>query len=110
MESDKIKSNSSSSVYVTGTITNPDLEKIIKSVSYLIQSYIIENIKDNKTSQLNEDYILFDEENYLNIIAEQSDINIIESIKIAPKSIDIYNFIKVNLIYYYFRIYMNQLS
>ena len=62
------KSSSTGHIMLSSTIANPDVKLIIKGVSTLLHSNLLEDVEDNRTINPGSDLYFFDEEKY---IAEQ---------------------------------------
>jgi len=59
------KASSTSTIFVNGTISNPNLNQVIRAVSTLIHSIIIEDIKEGKSINTNSNFYSFCEDKYI---------------------------------------------
>jgi len=89
------KSSSTSTIFVNGTIGNPNLKQAIKAISSLIHSIIIEDIKEGKSISNNSELFNFCEEKYFIENPEKFEYDKINYFRKIPTHQDVYEFIEV---------------
>lgn len=93
------KASSTSTIFVNGLINNPNIKQVIKAVSTLIYSIILEDIKENKTISQDSDFYLFSEEKYISENPALFQNEKILHYRKTPIQEDVYNFLEVLFIY-----------
>jgi hypothetical protein len=95
------KSCSTSSIYLSSSISSPNVDLLIKSVSTIIHSQLIEDMQLGKTVSIKSDLYYFSEEKYVN---ESPGCFYEEKLKIlkkTPNKEELKEFIDVNSILNY---------
>lgn len=88
------KSNSTSSIFISSTINCPNVKVIIKAVSTILQSQLIEDMQLGKTVSSSSDLFYFSEEKYIKESPHSFDEQKIELIKKTPSNEEIHDFIE----------------
>ncbi len=89
------KSCSTSSIYLKSTINSPNVKLIIRAVSLILQSQVIEDFQMGKKISSKSDLFFFSEEKYINELPNCFDEQRIERMKKNPSQDDIIEFIEV---------------
>jgi hypothetical protein len=89
------KSCSTSSIYLTSTINSPNVKSLIKAISTILQSQILEDCQLGKKISSNSDLYYFSEEKYVTEFPECFDDRRIELLKKTPSLEEIIEFIEV---------------
>ena len=89
------KSCSTSSIYLNSTINSPNVKLIIRAVSTILQSQILEDIQLGKKISSKSDLYYFSEEKYINEAPNCFDEARIERMKKTPSQDEIVEFIEV---------------
>jgi len=89
------KSNSTSSIMLDSTINAPNVKLLIKAVSTLIHSNLIEDLQDGKVIHPKSDMYYFSEEKYINENPNVFDEDRIALLRKSPTMEDISGFIEV---------------
>jgi hypothetical protein len=89
------KANSTSSIMLDSTINAPNVKLLIKAVSTLIHSNLIEDLQDGKTIHPKSDMYYFSEEKYINENPNVFDEDRIALLRKTPTMEDISGFIEV---------------
>jgi hypothetical protein len=108
-EKKDIKSCSSSSIYLSSTITQPNVKLLIKAVATILQSQLIEDMQLGKTISTKSDLYYFSEDKYINEFPGYFDEQKIELLHKPPSHEDIVDFIEVKY-YFYTRLYITVLN
>jgi hypothetical protein len=90
-----VKSCSTSSIFLSSTINSPNVKAMIKAVSTILQSQLIEDMQLGKTVSSNSDLYFFSEEKYVQENPNCFDEQRIELIKKTPSNDEIFDFIEV---------------
>ena len=90
-----LKSCSTSSIYLKSTINSPNVKLMIRAVSLILQSQIIEDFQMGKKISSKSDLFFFSEEKYINESPNCFDEQRIERMKKNPSQDDIIEFIEV---------------
>lgn len=96
MEHRDFKSSSTSSIFLTSTINSPDMKSMIKCVSTIIQSQLIEDIHLGKTISQRSDLYYFSENKYIDESPNFFDETRINLIRKTPSLEEISDFIEVS--------------
>jgi len=95
MDSKKdVKSNSTSSIFLTSTINSPDIKSLIKAVATILQSQLIEDIQLGKNISSRSDLYYFSENKYIDEFPSFFDEPRIKLIRTTPALEDISDFIE----------------
>jgi len=89
------KSSSTSSIFLASTISSPNVKMIIKSVSMIIQSQLLEDIQLGKTVTSKSDLFYFSEEKYVGDSPDCFDEERIKLLRRTPSQEEISDFIEV---------------
>lgn len=89
------KANSTSTIFVNGTISNPNLKQVIKAVSALLHSIIIEDIKEGKSIVNTSDFYNFCEDKYIIENPENYEKNKLNYFRKIPTQQEVFEFIEV---------------
>lgn len=89
------KSCSTSSIFLSSTINSPNVKLLIKAVSTILQSQLIEDMQLGKTVSIKSDLFYFSEDKYINENPNSFDGARIELIRKTPNLEDIVDFIEV---------------
>jgi hypothetical protein len=89
------KSCSTSSIYLTSTINSPNVKSLIKAISTILQSQVLEDSQLGKKISSNSDLYYFSEEKYVTDYPECFDERRIELLKKTPSLEEIIEFIEV---------------
>jgi hypothetical protein len=92
------KSCSTSSIFLNSTINSPNVKVIIKAVSTILQSQILEDIQSGKRISSKSDLYYFSEEKYINESPTFFDEVRIERLRKTPSLEEILEFIEVSLL------------
>lgn len=92
------KSNSSSSIFLSSTINSPNVKLLIKAVSMILQSQLLEDIQLGKTVSSKSDLYFFSEDKYVSDAPNCFDDERIKLLRKTPKLEEINDFIEVQLI------------
>jgi hypothetical protein len=92
-----IKSCSTSSIYLVSTINSPNVKLLIRAVSTILQSQLIEDMELGKTVSSKSDLYYFSEDKYVNESPNNFDEGRIELLKKTPNLEDIVEFIEVRI-------------
>lgn len=95
------KSCSTSSIYLSSSIYSPNVDLLIKSVSTIIHSQLIEDMQLGKTVSQKSDLFYFSEEKYVNESAGYYDEERQKFLKRTPNQEELNEFIDVNNFLYY---------
>jgi hypothetical protein len=90
-----LKSSSTSSIYLTSTINSPNVKLIIRAVSTILQSQILEDIQLRKKISSKSDLYYFSEEKYIKESPTCFDEIRIERMRKTPSIEEIDEFIEV---------------
>jgi hypothetical protein len=90
-----VKSCSTSSIYLSSTIKCPNIKLLIKAVSTIIQSQLLEDIQLGKTVSPKSDLYYFSEDKYVNEMPSYFDDERIKLLKKTPTQEEIFEFIEV---------------
>ena len=90
------KSCSTSSIYLSSTIYSPNVDLLIKAVSTIIHSQLIEDMQLGKTVSQKSDLYIFSEEKYVNESAGYFDEERQKFLKRTPNQEELKEFIDVN--------------
>jgi hypothetical protein len=99
MENRDFKSSSTSSIFLTSTMNSPDMKSMIKCVSTIIQSQLIEDIQLGKTISTRSDLYYFSENKYIEETPSFFDETRINLIRKTPSLEEISDFIEVILFF-----------
>ena len=91
----EIKSSSTSSIFLSSTINSPNVKSLIKAVSMIIQSQLLEDLHLGKTVSSKSDLFYFSEEKYVKEFPHCFDEDRIKLIKKTPTQEEINDFIEV---------------
>lgn len=94
------KSSSTSSIFLSSTVNSPNVKAIVKAVSTILQSQLIEDMQLGKTISTNSDLYFFSEEKYVQENPNCFDEQRIELIKKTPSNDEIFDFIEVKILFY----------
>lgn len=97
-ETKDIKSNSTSSIFLSSTLNSPNVKQMIKAVSMILQSQLLEDIQLGKTVSSKSDLYFFSEDKYVNESPNCFDDDRIKLLRKTPSQEEINDFIEV-LIY-----------
>lgn len=89
------KSCSTSSIFLNSTISYPNVKLLIKAVSSILQSQLIEDMQLGKTISTKSDLYYFSEDKYINEYPGCFDEQRIEMLHKTPSQEDIIDFIEV---------------
>ena len=95
------KSCSTSSIYLSSSISSPNVDLLIKSVSTIIHSQLIEDMQLGKTVSTNSDLYYFSEEKYVNESPGCFYEEKLKFLKKTPNEEELNEFIDVNSILNY---------
>jgi hypothetical protein len=90
-----IKSCSTSSIYLSSSIYSPNVDLLIKSVSTIIHSQLIEDMQLGKTVSQKSDLYFFSEEKYVNDSPGYLDEDRCKFLKKIPNQEEVAEFIEV---------------
>lgn len=96
-EEKDFKSCSTSSIFLSSTINFPNVKLLIKAVSTILQSQLIEDMQLGKTISTKSDLYYFSEDKYINEYPGMFDEHRIELLRKTPSHEDIVDFIEVIL-------------
>jgi hypothetical protein len=97
MKYNEYKSCSTSSIFLNSTINSPNIKIIIKAVSTILQSQIIEDIQLGKIVSPKSELFFFSEEKYIKEAPNCFDDVRIERLRKTPSLEEISEFIEVNI-------------
>lgn len=92
------KSSSTSSIFLSSTINSPNVKLLIKAVSMIIQSQLLEDMQLGKTVSSKSDLYFFSEDKYVNEFPNCFDEERIRLLKKTPSQEEINDFIEVNFL------------
>jgi len=90
------KSSSTSTILLNSTINAPNVKLLIKAVSTLIHSNLIEDLQEGKTINPKSDMYFFSEDKYISENPNVFDEDRIALLRKTPTMEDISGFIEVN--------------
>jgi hypothetical protein len=88
------KSSSTSNLFLDSTISKPNIQNLIKSVSLILQSQLNEDLKLGKQILPQSELYFFSEDKYVNDFPQYFDKQRIENIHKVPSFEDMYSFIE----------------
>lgn len=91
-----MKSSSTSAIYLTSTISSPNVKHTIKAVATILHSQLIEDRELGKKISPNSDLYCFSEDKYINDFPCYFDEQRIEYITKVPELEEISEFIEVS--------------
>jgi hypothetical protein len=89
------KSCSTSSIFLSSTINSPNVKLLIRAVSTILQSQLIEDMQLGKTVSVKSDLYLFSEDKYVSDNPNCFDEQRIELLRKTPSQEDLVEFIEV---------------
>ena len=93
------KSSSTSSIFLSSTINSPNVKLLIKAVSMIIQSQLLEDIQLGKTVSPKSDLYYFSEDKYVNDAPTCFDDERIKLLRKTPSHEEINDFIEVKKLF-----------
>jgi hypothetical protein len=94
-EKKDIKSNSTSSIFLSSTISSPNVKQMIKAVSMILQSQLLEDMQLGKTVSPKSDLYYFSEDKYVLESPDYFDDERIKNLRRTPSQEEINDFIEV---------------
>lgn len=91
------RSSSTSSIFLSSTINSPNVKLLIKAVSMIIQSQLLEDMQLGKTVSPKSDLYFFSEEKYVADAPHCFDEDRIKLLRKTPSQEEINDFIEVGL-------------
>jgi len=104
------KSCSTSSIFLKSSIYSPNVEMLIKSVSTIIHSQVMEDMQLGKSVSPKSDLFYFSEEKYVNESPGYYDEERLKFLKKTPTQEELCEFIEVNMCYFNIRPFIIVLS
>jgi hypothetical protein len=95
-EKKDIKSNSTSSIFLSSTINSPNVKQMIKAVSMILQSQLLEDMQLGKTVSTKSDLYYFSEDKYVLESPDYFDDDRIKLLRRTPSQEEINDFIEVS--------------
>lgn len=95
MKANNKKASSTSTIFLNETISNPNFKKVIRAVSTLLHSIIIEDIKEGKTISSDSDLYYFCEDKFILDNPGKFEKDKLNSYRKTPLQNDIFEFIEV---------------
>jgi hypothetical protein len=95
-EKKDIKSNSTSSIFLSSTINSPNVKQMIKAVSMILQSQLLEDMQLGKTVSTKSDLYFFSEDKYVLESPDYFDDERIKLLRRTPSQEEINDFIEVS--------------
>lgn len=90
----EFKSSSTSNIFLSSTISSPNVKNMIKAVTTILQSQLNEDMNLGKTISKKSDLYFFSEDKYIDEYPQYFDKQRIENIKKIPTLDDMINFIE----------------
>ena len=90
-----IKSSTTSNIFLSSTMDNPNVKLLIKAVATLLHSNLMEDVQDGKTIYPKSDLYYFSEEKYINENPNAFDEERVALLRKTPTQDDISGFIEV---------------
>lgn len=88
------KANTTSSMYISSTLSAPNVKSIIQAVSTILHSQILDDIQSKEELQPDSELFFFSEEKYINEKPEEFDEQRRQLLRETPTVDNIFEFIK----------------
>ena len=88
------KSNTTSSMYISSTLTAPNVKSIFQAVSTILHSQILDDIQSKEDIDPDSELFFFSEEKYINEKPEEFDDQRRNLLRETPTVENIYEFMK----------------